>query len=1130
MAVVLATAMEKDRNRRYQTAEAFAEDLRRVREREPISAKPAGPILRARRWAQRNPVVATSAAALFVMLAGGLGVTAHFLGQTAAALDVATAERKIAQEERDAKVSALSKVEETLEEVRSERDAKEEALAETEEERRKVLWERYRLALADADTAIREGRTKAARQILEGCREEFRGWEWQNLLSGTDTSLVTLTTGEEWVTSLAFTPDGRRLIASTLDDVTDSRGGEQRCAVQVWDTSSNSIVRTLEGRMAVINGVAVSSDGGLIAASGMDMSEDTGVSEGTQGVVRIWDARSGTPLARLVTGKTQELGRVAFHPTRPLAVSMDYYGELFAWNIENRALEWSLDLQRGMRLGGFAFDPLGDRIACVAGSSTAVELVETVSGNWVGRINLKAEGVAGFSGSASAPVAVSWSPDGTRLAVGSTTGQLWIVDPATREVLHDFVAHNEMIVSVDFNASGTLLATASGERVAWGRQEAGVWDVGSGQLVGMLYGHTGGLIDVAFHPEGRLLATGATDGTVRIWDSKTAGSPMEQVLEGRLPIETVEVSPDGSLVAGGDFGGQVYVWDPLTGQRERSWGTEGGQVRQVVWVDGGKSIVTGHRDGTLRRFETASFEEEPAVEIQVGPSRELDETFQGLIPDGVWSIAAIPGSTKVLVADIGHARDIGDRLEAWDMQEGDFLWENTEPGNISNLAVDQTGTRYFGLRFLEDVSEGAIADGVWTRTIADGWGERPVHFHFLTVSPDGSRLAVAGAGGFDEIGRIPSGASLFLLDTETGALLAELKGHTAPVVKPAFMADGLRLVTGSGDGTVRIWGVEEGQSLSVLEGHKGMVFAVDVHPDGDFIVSASSDGTARVWLSDTGVERYRASRRQETLAAQARQTLDRLLRGADSLDEIRDKLAADGQLSGELRRAVDRMLADLAIEYDHLVDALWGQLSVELVLVEDMMERFPEMSDVPPLVRQKLVAWGQEYLAEFGDQQDYTVYLQGMADDIVMDPDLDAQRYEIAVKAAERSMEPWIEGDYWYATGLFYKSAAQIRLGDWDNAVENAEWAQFLYRDVEVPEGVAKSYGIGEFTFYGADEPTLYGVIAMGQYHTGLKEEAAETLMKLKDVMARVPRGDSVRWASFGEVLGLLEGSGGRSG
>jgi formylglycine-generating enzyme required for sulfatase activity/serine/threonine protein kinase len=96
LAIVLATAIAKDPGRRYAGMAEFAEDLRRVRDREPIHARPAGPWLRTRRFAQRNPALASTFAAVLLLLGGGLAWTRHLLG--------------IVEGERDQKALALDEV------------------------------------------------------------------------------------------------------------------------------------------------------------------------------------------------------------------------------------------------------------------------------------------------------------------------------------------------------------------------------------------------------------------------------------------------------------------------------------------------------------------------------------------------------------------------------------------------------------------------------------------------------------------------------------------------------------------------------------------------------------------------------------------------------------------------------------------------------------------------------------------------------------------------------------------------------------------------------------------------------------------------------------------------------------
>ena len=94
LAIVLAVAMDRDSARRYATAAALADDLERVQQRQPISAKPPGPWLRTRRWCQRNPYVA---AALTILVVGLFSVSWLLVerGRTIADRDAAQSQRDV---------------------------------------------------------------------------------------------------------------------------------------------------------------------------------------------------------------------------------------------------------------------------------------------------------------------------------------------------------------------------------------------------------------------------------------------------------------------------------------------------------------------------------------------------------------------------------------------------------------------------------------------------------------------------------------------------------------------------------------------------------------------------------------------------------------------------------------------------------------------------------------------------------------------------------------------------------------------------------------------------------------------------------------------------------------------------
>jgi len=81
-----------------------------------------------------------------------------------------------------------------------------------------------------------------------------------------------------------------------------------------------------------------------------------------------------------------------------------------------------------------------------------------------------------------------------------------------------------------------------------------------------------------------------------------------------------------------------------------------------------------------------------------------------------------------------------------------------------------------------------------------------------------------------------------------------LKGHTDRITSASYSADGSRLVTGSWDGTAKVWDTNKGAEVLTLKGHKGRVSSVSFSPDGGRVVTGSDDKTAKVWDAKTGIE------------------------------------------------------------------------------------------------------------------------------------------------------------------------------------------------------------------------------------------------------------------------------------
>jgi WD40 repeat protein/serine/threonine protein kinase len=344
-----------------------------------------------------------------------------------------------------------------------------------------------------------------------------------------------------------------------------------------------------------------------------------------------------------------------------------------------------------------------------------------------------------------------------------------------------------------------------------------------------LRGHTSWLTTVAFHPDGRRLASGGNETCIRIWD-RTTGKPARPPLYSHTGNAiAVTFSPDGRYLISASTDRTVKVWDAESYQVLHTLRGHEAIVVGIAVSPDGRLVASASRDRTVRIWEVAT-----AREVHTCRGHEWHVTGVAFTPDG--RLVSLGGEGVVKVWDVATGQET-------------VSWREKDPMGSDALAVSPDGAHVAVAR----------SRGVIIRSLADGQVVHSLQGHFMPVwnlaySPDGRRLATAS---WDNTAK--------LWDTDTGREILTIRGHADAVRGIAFSRDGRSLATASYDRTVRVWSAAEpppgagglirtirtATDLSLftfmINGHPA------VHPDGRRIPVRYTDGTVRLW--DVGTAR-----------------------------------------------------------------------------------------------------------------------------------------------------------------------------------------------------------------------------------------------------------------------------------
>jgi WD40 repeat protein len=438
--------------------------------------------------------------------------------------------------------------------------------------------------------------------------------------------------------------------------------------------------------------------------------------------------------------------------------------------------------------------------------------------------------------------AVSFSPDGSRVATASDDGTARVWDAVTGEAVTT-LNHDGWVSAVSFSPDGSRVATASDDGT--GR----VWDAVTGEAIATL-NHDGWVSAVSFSPDGSRVATASADGTGQVWDAVTGEAIA--TLNHDADVSAVSFSPDGSRVATASADGTGQVWDAVTGEAIATLNHDA-DVRAVSFSPDGSRVATASADGTGQVWDAVTGEAITTLNhdgwitaVSFSPDGARVATASGDSTARVWDVL-----TGEAMATLNHDADVrsvsfspdGSRVATASLDGTARVWDGATGEAITTLNHDAA---VWSVSFSPDGSRVATASDDRTARVWDVLTREAIatlnHDDRVTTvsfSPNGSRVATAS---WDGTGRVWDGA--------TGEAIAILN-HDADVSAVSFSPDSSRVATASDDRTARVWDAVTGETIAILN-HDADVRSVSFSPDGARVTTASLGGTAQVWDGATG--------------------------------------------------------------------------------------------------------------------------------------------------------------------------------------------------------------------------------------------------------------------------------------
>ncbi|MGK0184911.1 MAG: WD40 repeat protein/serine/threonine protein kinase [Verrucomicrobiales bacterium] len=666
---IVMTAMDKDRQRRYESPGLLAKDIDRYLRDQAVEARPPSVSYRIQKFVRRHR---------FACAAGGITVASLVAGLFFSIYGLTQARRGWDEAEVNLQASKEAERQATLQKERADAEAA------------AVQRMLYPSMLAAANDAVRDGRRKRAVELLAMCPDSARSWEWAWVSRSLADPVQSFKghQADQCVYDVRFDTNGTRLVTAGEDG-----------AVHVWNTETASKVATFNGHDGpvllstfskdqqhvtsigsdhtlrgsnVLNGDeighSVGIEGEFTGAAITDNGERIVTSE-RNGKVRLWSLGLESELA-VMDDRVADVVRLAATSDGSKVAAVAQSGRLLLWNSDGTRI-------REIREDGLGFESLQ---FSPAGNLIATGDEEGQINIWSTRDGTRLQSWNGHTRSASA---LAFNQDGSLLATAGWEGGIAVRDVRSAEEVGFLLTDETHIHAIAFAPDGGSIAVAgeSGSLTRWSLDQL---------LPTMTFvGHEDLVFEVVATPDGSYLASAGKDGTLRLWDSKS-GVEIRRLRWRAGSVYSVDVNANGTRMATRGSGGVIRIWELPSGRLVREQ-TVDYRVRNLRFSPDGSRLAAGAlRNGA--RPET----KDPAIsiwDVETGEELIRLEGHRGQVmrmdfhPDG---------TRLVTTSQRGDSAPDG-RALVWDLTSGEAMMELQPEGDaVSNSVLwSSDGSRIY---------------------------------------------------------------------------------------------------------------------------------------------------------------------------------------------------------------------------------------------------------------------------------------------------------------------------------------------------------------------------------------------------------------------------------------------------